>query len=486
MLPDETLDELRARLRPFEDAEAALVRSVVTERPWLSEPDENALRYALNLARLSRIRTAEGDDVDLEPFLAPWREEVLATLVPVLGRRSGVDHDAVGRLVPRMEAHARTWRARAAQAFGARLPPGAIDREVCEKALVLVCGGGGGVSWSYLGAFALLEQFGLVPRLLAGTSMGSVLLLFRARRLRWRAEDIDEAMKGLSFRGIFRFLQTESRYGLPAAMRLYLRAAIGDFLKGPDGHPLTLDQLAVPLVVAVTGIRNGALPRDPAYYEHLLDLQGREARPHAMKRMVGDVFTAVRELASQRDRFARLYLGAEPETRAFDAIDAAGFSSALPGVIHYDVLREDERMHAILRGVLERHDVFRLVDGGLVDNLPARAAWGEVMSGRVGTRNAFVLALEGFGPKLTQPLWYGLEQIAAQNVARNRPFVHHLKSFQKVLSPIELVPSDETLRRAIHAAKTELAPDMPVVARLCRPFPALAEGAPAAAAVGRV
>ncbi|HYG66068.1 MAG TPA: patatin-like phospholipase family protein, partial [Anaeromyxobacteraceae bacterium] len=175
----------------------------------------------------------------------------------------------------------------------------------------------------------------------------------------------------------------------------------------------------------------------------------------------------------QRDRFARIYLGAEPETRGFDAIDAVGFSSALPGAIHYDVLREDPRMHAMLRGLLERHDVIRLVDGGLVDNLPARAAWGEVMSGRIGTRNAFVLALEGFGPKLTQPLWFGLEQLAAQNVLRNRPFIHHLQSFQRVLSPIELVPSPDALAVAIQDAKAELAPELPAISRLCRPFPAL-------------
>jgi hypothetical protein len=478
VLPDTTLDALRARLRPFEEAELALVQAVVNERPWLSERDENTLRYALNLARLSRVRTPDGDDLDLEPTLAAYRDEVSAAAVPLLVRPAGVDHEAVGRLVPHLEAHARAARARLAETFGPKLSAGALDREICEKALVVVAGGGGGVGWSYLGAFELLERYGLVPRLMAGTSMGAILLLFRARRIRYQPEDITEVVKGLSFRGIFRFLQSDSRYGLPAAMRLYLRAAVGEFLKGPDGHPLTLEQLAIPLIVSVTGIRNGALPRDPSYYEHLLDLNERLPRPHVVKRMVTDLFQAVGELLGQRDRFARIYLGAEPATRAFDAIDAVGFSSALPGAIHYDVLREDERMHALLAALLARHEVVRLVDGGLVDNLPARAAWGEVMSGRIGTRNAFVLALEGFGPKLTQPLWFGLEQLAAQNVVRNRPFIHVLKSFQRVLSPIELVPSEATLQRAILRAKAELAPEMPVVARLCRPFPALDADAP--------
>jgi hypothetical protein len=113
-----------------------------------------------------------------------------------------------------------------------------------------------------------------------------------------------------------------------------------------------------------------------------------------------------------------------------------------------------------------------------VDLLPARAAWGAVQDGMLGTRNAFVLALEGFGPKLSQPLWYGLEQLAAQNVARNRPFVHHFRSFQRVLSPLEVVPDEAQLQRAIQDGKAELHPDMGLVARMCRPFPALSWGAP--------
>lgn len=471
---EDALEAVHARARPFEEAELSLVRAIVSSPAWLSEADEASLRYALNLARVGVVRAPDGADVDLGPLLAPYREDVAAIALPPLLRSGGVDRDAIARAVPNLAAHARAWRARAVLSVHGKLPPAALDREVCEKALVLVCGGGGGVGWSYLGAFALLEQYGLVPRLLSGTSMGAVLLLFRARRTRWNADDVAEALRGLSFKSLFRFLQGESRYGIPAAVRLYLRAAIGDFLVGPDGHPLTLAQLAIPLVVAVTGIRAGALPRDPSYYEHLLDLHGREPRPSAVARLASEVFQAVGELIVQRDRLARIHLGADEETRAFDAIDAVGFSSALPGVIHYDVLREDERMHRLLGALLERHDVARLADGGLVDLLPARAAWETVQRGAIGTRNAFVLALEGFGPKLSQPLWYGLGQLAAPNVARNKPYVHHLRSFQRVLSPLEVVPDEAQVQRAVQAGKAELHPDMGLLARMCRPFPPLA------------
>ena len=346
---------------------------------------------------------------------------------------------------------------------------------MCEKALVLVCGGGGGAAYVSLGGFALLEQFNLVPRLLAGASMGSILLLFRARRIHYAADEIVEVVRKLSFRGLFRFLQTESRYGLPGAMRLYLRHGIGEFLKGPDGHPLTLGQLPIPAIIAVTGVRNGALPHDPSYYENLVDLSAGPRlllRPHVIKRMASRVLAATTELVTQRERLVRLYVGFDQETREFDAIDAAGFSAALPGVIHYDVLREDDRMHQLLASIFTRHDLFRLVDGGITDNVPARAAWAKVQEGVLGTRNAFVLAFDGFAPKLSQPLWFGLEQVAAQNVARNRPFIHLHKSFTRALSPIEVVPNERQLQRVTQWSKQELLPDMPLVARMLRRFPA--------------
>ncbi len=138
------------------------------------------------------------------------------------------------------------------------------------------------------------------------------------------------------------------------------------------------------------------------------------------------------------------------------------------------MLREDDRMHVLLGELFRKHDLFRLMDGGIGDNVPARAAWRLVQQGALGTRNAFVLAFDAFSPKLSQPMWLGLEQLVQQNVARNRPFIHHHKSFQQVLSPLDLVPSVSHLKRAIQWGKEELVADMPLVARLCRPFPALA------------
>jgi predicted acylesterase/phospholipase RssA len=461
------LEALHARARPFEEAEVELVRASVARPGWLDPRSEAALRHALNLARLGAISDGAGGEVDPGELLAPLRDELAAALLPAIARGDDAGRADVARLAPAVGRSAAAARARLLAAFPTRLPPGLLDAELREKALVLVCGGGGGVAWSYLGAFELLEEQGLVPRLCAGASFGAILLLFRARARHWDGGFVGELLGELAYRKLFKVLQAESRYALPAAIQLQLREALGDRIRAGDGRPATLADLAVPLLVTVTGVRTGALPHDPSFYEHLVEGGEGLRRPHAVERIVAKVFQVAGELALRRDRLVPLHLGGDPETAAFDALDAVGFSCALPGVIHYDVLRDDPRMQALLDALFARHGLARLLDGGLTDNLPARAAWEWAQRGAIGTRNVLVLGLEGFAPKLRHPIWYALEQLAAQGVSKSRPWVHVHRSYERVLSPLEVLPAPAQLARAVHAGREELAPDLPVLVRLC-------------------
>ncbi|HNH49757.1 MAG TPA: patatin-like phospholipase family protein, partial [Myxococcota bacterium] len=85
--------------------------------------------------------------------------------------------------------------------------------------------------------------------------------------------------------------------------------------------------------------------------------------------------------------------GSDPATYDADIIDAAGFSASIPGLIHYDVLRDDKHMKNLLDDLYARYGITRLIEGGVVNNVPARPAYAEVMSGRLGRRNPYVLAL---------------------------------------------------------------------------------------------
>jgi hypothetical protein len=122
---------------------------------------------------------------------------------------------------------------------------------------------------------------------------------------------------------------------------------------------------------------------------------------------------------------------------------------------------------------LQRHDLLRLCDGGVVDNVPVRTAWQHIQrSGLPGTgsRNAVIFALDGFSPRLMTPLWLPLQSIAAPAVARNRPYAHIYKAFRKTLSPLALLPSQRALNSIVGSAKEELLAELPVLQRLLAPI----------------
>ncbi len=117
----------------------------------------------------------------------------------------------------------------------------------------------------------LLDEYGLKPGLMVATSMGAVLALFRGRMPRYEQEEVVGIVRSLSYRKLFRTLSAESRYGVPAALRLYLRSGIGRYFgvdgRGNDGP--RLGELPMKTIISVSGIRKGKLPRPLEFYERL-------------------------------------------------------------------------------------------------------------------------------------------------------------------------------------------------------------------------
>jgi predicted acylesterase/phospholipase RssA len=458
--------------RPLEELELSLVRAALASPSLLDAREEAILRTALSLARLYKVQHG-GLDVGVGALLTPFREEVERRLAPVLRGPRPPTRDQLVPHVRDLREHAARARDAVAKRLRERVPVEALDREMRHKALVLVTGGGGGTAFVYLGVMSLLDEHGLEPKLVAGASMGAVLAIMRARMARFDPTEMINIVRGLSFRKLFRFISTESRYGLPAALRLFLRAGLGRFFgAGPEGSGLRLRDLPIPTVISVGGIRRGMLPRPLEYYERLLGTSPLGLlNPAGVARRIQAAMGAMAELFTRPEITVRLHLGADDATGDFDALDAAGFSSALPGVIHYDVLREDPRMHELLDGLLAQHGVARLIDGGLVDNLPAKAAWKAVARGRIGTRNTLILGLDGFAPRLTTPFWLPLQRLAAMTVAPNLPYAHHVRRFSRTLSPLEVVPSVELASKALQLGRTALAEDIPFLRRMLTPLP---------------
>ena len=472
------LQERFAEVGPLNAMEAQLARAAVAARGRLDARDETALRYALSLFRCWHVRAPDGRDVAVAAILRPFRAKLVQVLWPLLDPQRRVLAEP-HELLPAARAAqtiATAALAEVQRALGHRLPAERLDEEIRERHLVLVCGGGGGTGYVHLAAFALLEAAGLQPALIAGSSMGAILGLFRAREKRFDLARIPEILQDLTYRKIFRLIPQPSVYGLPGPLRLHLRAAIGHWFRHPDGSPLRISDLPIPLLVTVTGIRRGKLPRPLEDYEAMLgepDPDPARWRIRALHRNVQRLTAAIAELARIPRLTARLVFGASEETRQCDAIDAAGFSSSVPGVIHYDLVRDDPRMRLLLDGLLQRHDLLRLCDGGVVDNVPVRTAWQHIQRSGLpgsGSRNAVIFALDGFAPRLVTPLWLPLQSIAAPAVARNRPYAHIYKAFRKTLSPLALLPTQRSLNGVIDSAKEELLDELPVLQRLLAPI----------------
>jgi hypothetical protein len=476
-----TYNRWAERRRPFDRMERKLVEL------WLARPDAearpvyDALRYALSFARLTVVRNAAGVDVDLTGPLALHAMQLRERLEARFDKASGLW--SATRDLPDLLRRTRAQR----DAVLAHLPidEASLEAEVSTRLLVVASGGGGGAGYVYPGVYEVLERNGLVPDAMIGTSIGALMSIFRARRKRFDPAPLVAAARRLSWAGVFQVLETGNRYGMPATLRLRLRSALGPLFLRPDGAPMRLSDCEIPLSIVVTGITVDALKHDLAWYEHLLDDDVR--RSGIASGIQGGIkaLSVLREFLSRPDALRCLPLGMTPETDAFDVLDAAGFSSSVPGVIHYDVLREDPRMHRILDHLYAEHGITRLGEGGLTSNVPARLAWEWAQSGRFGRRNAFVLALDCFAPMTRRLAWYPMMQaVRTANVEADRPFADLYLPMTRTLSPMNLVPSLRDALLALRWGREEMEPHVALVRAMMEPIPPLAP-APEASPAGQ-
>ena len=128
-------------------------------------------------------------------------------------------------------------------------------------------------------------------------------------------------------------------------------------------------------------------------------------------------------------------------------------------------------MHDVLGGLMESRRISRFIDGGLVDNVPSKAAWRAVHKGHIQTRNAFILALNGFSPRLSTPLWLPIEHLAEMNVSRSRPYAHLTHDFRRTLGALTVVPDVEQLLEAISWGRKQLIGEVPFLTRMLAPLP---------------
>ncbi len=463
-------------------SETKLVEALLDHPGTVDRRLENALRYAIGLSALDVFqpgaaaigrRTRRPDVRVRADELDSFRAGVHKRLVPVLigtrdsRRRLDKARAAFGELHGPMARAREAVLRNHANDFSMQ----ELDDEVGRKTLVSVAGGGGGAGYVYIGAWEVLQHSGLVPGYVVGSSIGAVLGLFRALA---REGDFDDYMafaKGVKYEELFRVMSFKARYGLPGTLRLFLHAAIGARFRHESGRNMLLSDLEIPYEAVVAGIRRGAMEESPADYAVSHHLPG-DKRPGRLELGAQVASQLVRMVGFFNPRMVReIVIGADALTRDFDCVDAAGFSAAVPGVLHYDVSRPDPRMHELLGTLLRREDVVALIDGGVANNVPANVAYRRVQEGTVGTRNCYYLAFDCFHPQtsLGHLALHPVQRIVSLQVALNERYMHRRLRFPKTLSPMHLLPSEQEMDKAVRWGRAHMASELPHIQKFFEP-----------------
>lgn len=476
------MSRLEEQLR-LQRMENRLIEALVETKAPLAPEREGQLRYALSFARLETFQPGaarEGERIERADITVrseaheKFRRLVLARLAgPLLSERSARRRlHAADEALELFQHRLSEAREEILRNHSNDFSRDELDDEISIKSLVNVGGGGGGAGYVYIGAYDVLQSAGLVPRFLMGSSIGAMLGLFRAKT-RWA--DLDEYIAlGNRLRPdeVFRIISMKANYGLPGVFRLFLHSGLGPTFRHPTGEPFTLADLEIPFEPIVAGIRRDALGVDIDEYGHAHHLPG-DKRPGPLELRAQLASQIVRLVGFANPRVVKeIVLGADELTREFDAIDAAGFSAAVPGILHYDIARKDYRMRAMLGELMRREDVVALVDGGLANNVPAKTAWRRVREGRIGTRNAYILAFDCFHPQLSRGhlALHPLEAVIQLQVALNRRYWHRKINFTPTLSPVNVLPSPRKLNRAVDWGRTTMLEHLPYVAKALEPI----------------
>lgn len=477
----------RERLQ-LQRMERALVRARLATSANVPEHAYQCLRYAFGLARLHVFRV---------PGMA---EEITVDPQRIVGLRAWLVEHFYDRLRGSATAEQKLDYCRQALSEVRRrcielrktlladhdgaLDSETLDRVAGRRALVVVAGGGGGAGFVYAGAFARLMEDGLIPDYIVGNSMGAFLGMFRAQRRHSDVSDYIDFARNLKNNDIFTAARRRSEYCLPGLLQLHLRTLHQRMVTGELRRPLRLDEMEIPLDLVVAGIR-----RRP--YERL-STDVRESSPGAERWLpiwmqVAARFSRLLQFFSS-DMVEPIVLGRDTDTRQVHAVDAVGFSGAVPSILQYEPGPGAGKTREIFSELMAKRELAAIVDGGVADNVPTRAAWRGVAAGRAsGERNAYYLAFDCFFPRVdAKNMWlWPISQTVQMQMRVNRVYADTMVRFNKTLSPLNIVPGADAMDLAIGWGYQEMDEHMAEVKEMVRPmrlFPHQVQAQPTARA----
>lgn len=462
--------------------ENRLIRNHLAHPEVLTDEELRKLRYVLNFARLADFepgaagpggRRGRGD-IAVGAEIGPWRSRVVDALYGSLREESDpikaltTAREVLGTLAEDQSDQRDVLIDRHRNDFSAA----ELDAEVGYKKLVTVLGGGGGAGFVYIGGMQRLLDAGQPPDYMIGSSFGSIMGSLVARELPVPIEEYVAWAKTVSYRAILGPERLRRRHGMAGLFALRFDEFAQALLSREDGERMRMSDLAVPFDVVVAGVRKQPYAALPSRFRRpeLAALQGRSVpfRRIGIGPLVAARMWQVSAFIDLRVVKPIVITGDDPALD-FDVLDAASFSSAIPGVLHHET--GSTRMLPLLDDLCAERDIAALVDGGAASNVPVELAWKRVRDGKLGTRNACYLAFDCFHPQWdSHHLWLApiLQAIQLQ-MLRNLPYADHLVRFEPTLSPINLAPSTGAIDRACKWGRDSVDKAIPVTTALLQP-----------------
>lgn len=423
------------------------------------------LRWALSFARISKIKTGQASVVTIDSSLLNFRKDLLALLTDEFDNfnlsKTKQNLNLIKNLLKEEYESILSL-------FSSNIQQQDLDKAIQKRPFGLTLSGGGGTSYVFLGALEVLEEAKIKPQVITGTSMGAIIGAYRAQTHKYTMDKFAELISSTSWEKIARAYSGTSKYGIPATFRLYIRETLGSEFS-VNGTYLKIKDLAIPFRVCVAGISIGSSypQKDLDMYAHLLD--STQGDPQKITDKSSSVISQI--LSFTQKPLKALYLGSCPLTKEFDVMDAVGFSSAIPGIFHYDIFRDDKTMAKIINELFEREKIFRLIDGGFVDNLPVVAAKKAVEDGECDGFDPFLLALDSFSPSINKSLlFYPMMKFASENSKEGHALSSLSIKFKNVLSPINFIPTKESFNLAVKYGKTEMLTYLPYLQEILKPL----------------
>ncbi|MDG5483761.1 patatin-like phospholipase family protein [Mycolicibacterium gadium] len=486
---DEVVDSVGTVALPYAEPalllqkmENKLVRHHLAKPEVLRAEELRKLRYILNFARLADFEPGAAGpggsrgrgDVSVGGEVAPWRAKVADSLYGPLreerdpARALAKARDVLAELTDDQDLQRRQLIGNHGNDFS----PAELDAEVGYKKLVTVLGGGGGAGFVYIGGMQRLLEAGQVPDYMIGSSFGSIMGSVVARALPVPIEEYVAWAKTVSYGAILGPERLRRRHGLAGMFSLRFDQFADALFRRADGERMRMSDLAIPFDVVLAGVRRQPYAALPSRFRRpeLAALQMRTL-PFLPIGIGPQVAARLWQVSAFIDlRVVKpVVIGDNDQTRQFDVVDAASFSSAIPGVLHHET--SDPRMVPLLDALCEDKEVAALVDGGAASNVPVELAWKRVRDGRLGTRNACYLAFDCFHPQWDpRHLWLiPIAQAVQLQMVRNAPYADHLVRFAPTLSPANLAPSAASIDRACTWGRKSLDKAIPVTTALLQP-----------------